>query len=39
MFGTAIKGKSGFPEKYGVKGDYMPDGFARQWLLPFHKQK
>lgn len=30
LFGTRIKGQSGFPEKYGVQGDYMPDGFTRQ---------
>jgi len=39
LFGTAIKGQKGFPEKYGVQGDYMPDGFTRQFLFPFRKQK
>ena len=39
LFGTAIKGQTGFPEKYGVQGDYMPDGFTRQLLFPFRKQK
>jgi sterol desaturase/sphingolipid hydroxylase (fatty acid hydroxylase superfamily) len=39
LFGTAIKGQKGFPEKYGVQGDYMPDGFIRQLLFPFRKQK
>jgi len=24
-----------FPERYGVAGDYMPDGFVRQQLFPF----
>jgi len=39
LFGTAIKGQKGFPEKYGVQGDYMPDGFTKQLLFPFRKQK
>ncbi len=39
IFGTAIKGQTGFPEKYGVQGDYMPDGFTKQLLFPFRKQK
>jgi len=39
LFGTAIKGQTGFPEKYGVQGDYMPDGFLRQLAFPFRKQK
>jgi sterol desaturase/sphingolipid hydroxylase (fatty acid hydroxylase superfamily) len=37
VFGTAIKGQQGFPEKYGVQGDYMPDGFVKQQLFPFRK--
>jgi sterol desaturase/sphingolipid hydroxylase (fatty acid hydroxylase superfamily) len=36
IFGTAIKGQRGFPEHYGVVGDYMPDGFVNQQLFPFH---
>jgi len=39
LFGTAIKGQTGFPEKYGVQGDYMPDGFLKQLMFPFKKQK
>jgi sterol desaturase/sphingolipid hydroxylase (fatty acid hydroxylase superfamily) len=39
LFGTAIKGQTGFPEKYGVQGDYMPDGFTKQFMFPFRKQK
>jgi sterol desaturase/sphingolipid hydroxylase (fatty acid hydroxylase superfamily) len=39
LFGTAIKGQTGFPEKYGVQGDYMPDGFLKQLMFPFRKQK
>jgi sterol desaturase/sphingolipid hydroxylase (fatty acid hydroxylase superfamily) len=38
LFGTAIKGQQGFPEKYGVQGDYMPDGFFKQFTFPFRKQ-
>ncbi len=39
LFGTAIKGQTGFPEKYGVQGDYMPDGYMKQFTFPFRKQK
>lgn len=39
LFGTAIKGQKGFPEKYGVQGDYMPDGFVAQQKFPFSSQK
>ena len=40
LFGTAVKStKQRFPEKYGVVGDYMPEGFIRQQLFPFRKQK
>lgn len=40
LFGTAVKStKQRFPEKYGVVGDYMPDGFVRQQLFPFRRQK
>jgi len=35
LFGTAVKSTRKFPEKYGVVGDYMPDGFVRQQLFPF----
>lgn len=36
LFGTAIKGQTGFPVNYGVVGDYMPDGFIAQQRFPFH---
>jgi sterol desaturase/sphingolipid hydroxylase (fatty acid hydroxylase superfamily) len=40
LFGTAVKAtKQRFPEKYGVVGDYMPEGFVRQQLFPFRRQK
>ncbi len=35
LFGTAVKSEKKFPEKYGVVGDYMPDGFMRQQMVPF----
>ena len=35
LFGTAVKSDRRFPEKYGVLGDYMPDGFFKQQLFPF----
>ncbi|MFL6709093.1 MAG: sterol desaturase family protein, partial [Massilia sp.] len=36
LFGTAIKNPSRkFPEKYGVVGSYMPDGFLKQQAAPF----
>ncbi|WP_063571136.1 MULTISPECIES: sterol desaturase family protein [Luteibacter] len=40
LFGTAVKAtKTKFPAKYGVVGDYMPEGFVRQQLFPFRRQK
>jgi sterol desaturase/sphingolipid hydroxylase (fatty acid hydroxylase superfamily) len=35
LFGTAVKSDRRFPEKYGVLGDYMPQGFVKQQLFPF----
>ncbi len=35
LFGTAVKSEKQFPERYGVVGDYMPDGFIRQQVFPF----
>lgn len=35
LFGTAVTSTKKFPEKYGVVGDYMPEGFVRQQLFPF----
>ena len=34
-FGTAVKSDRRFPEKYGVLGDYMPEGFLKQQVFPF----
>jgi sterol desaturase/sphingolipid hydroxylase (fatty acid hydroxylase superfamily) len=35
IFGTAVRSERPFPERYGVVGDYMPDGFVRQQMFPF----
>jgi sterol desaturase/sphingolipid hydroxylase (fatty acid hydroxylase superfamily) len=37
VFGTAVKVPKDkrFPVKYGVVGDYMPDGFVAQQAFPF----
>ncbi|MHA6202824.1 sterol desaturase family protein [Dyella soli] len=35
IFATAVKSTRKFPERYGVVGNYMPDGFVRQQLFPF----
>jgi len=35
LFGTAVKSDREWPERYGVQGDYMPDGFLRQLAFPF----
>lgn len=38
FFRTAVKTDKAFPEKYGVVGDYMPEGFVKQQMFPFKKQ-
>jgi len=35
LFGTAVKSDKLWPERYGVLGDYVPDGFFRQLKFPF----
>jgi sterol desaturase/sphingolipid hydroxylase (fatty acid hydroxylase superfamily) len=35
LFGTAVKSEKRLPEKYGVVGDYMPDGWVAQQAFPF----
>ena len=35
LFGTAVKSDRKWPERYGVVGDYVPDGFWRQVKFPF----
>lgn len=39
LFGTNVKTKERFPQKYGVVGDYVPDGFVKQQLFPFRRQR
>ncbi|MEO8460764.1 MAG: sterol desaturase family protein [Dokdonella sp.] len=34
-FGSAVTANRQFPDRYGVVGDYMPDGFFNQQLFPF----
>lgn len=35
LFGTAVKSDKLWPQRYGVLGDYVPDGFFRQLKFPF----
>jgi len=35
LFGTLVKADRAFPERYGVVGDYMPEGFLKQQAFPF----
>ncbi|MEO7391394.1 MAG: hypothetical protein ABIU58_04410 [Ramlibacter sp.] len=35
LFGTAVKSTREWPEAYGVLGDYVPNGFVRQFKFPF----
>jgi len=35
IFGTAVKSTKLWPEKYGVLGDYVPNGFFKQLKFPF----
>ncbi|KNZ33924.1 MAG: fatty acid hydroxylase [Methylibium sp. NZG] len=35
LFGTAVKSDREWPERYGVLGDYVPNGFLRQLAFPF----
>ncbi len=35
IFGTAVKSTREWPEKYGVLGDYVPNGFFKQLKFPF----
>lgn len=35
LFGSAVQSEKKFPERYGVVGNYMPDGFINQQLFPF----
>lgn len=35
LFGTAMRSERPWPSRYGVVGDYVPEGFVRQCLFPF----
>jgi sterol desaturase/sphingolipid hydroxylase (fatty acid hydroxylase superfamily) len=35
LFGTAVKTDQAWPQRYGVKGDYVPDGVLAQTVFPF----
>lgn len=35
LFGTAVTAERQWPSRYGVIGDYVPEGFVRQFLFPF----
>jgi sterol desaturase/sphingolipid hydroxylase (fatty acid hydroxylase superfamily) len=35
VFGTAVKSERAWPERYGVKDDYVPKGVVAQTLFPF----
>lgn len=39
MFKTAVDSEKKFPEKYGVVGSYVPDGFLKQQAYPFKPKK
>jgi sterol desaturase/sphingolipid hydroxylase (fatty acid hydroxylase superfamily) len=39
MFKTAVDSDKQFPDKYGVVGDYVPEGFLNQQAFPFKKIK
>ena len=35
LFGTAVRSERAWPLQYGVRGDYVPTGFWRQFWFPF----
>ena len=35
LFGTAVQSNRKWPDRYGVQGDYVPDGFFKQLQFPF----
>lgn len=35
IFGTAVKSDREWPKDYGVLGDYVPNGFVKQFKFPF----
>lgn len=39
LLGTAVRGEAKWPEKYGIVGGGMPDGWIKQQAYPFNKPK
>jgi len=39
LFGTAVKSERMWPDRYGVLGDYVPNGYLRQLVFPFKRGK
>jgi sterol desaturase/sphingolipid hydroxylase (fatty acid hydroxylase superfamily) len=35
LFGTAVQSDREWPSRYGVVGDYVPNGFIKQFFFPF----
>jgi sterol desaturase/sphingolipid hydroxylase (fatty acid hydroxylase superfamily) len=35
LFGTAVRSEKAWPSRYGVRGDYVPQGFWKQFVFPF----
>jgi sterol desaturase/sphingolipid hydroxylase (fatty acid hydroxylase superfamily) len=35
LFGTAVRAEQAWPRRYGVRGDYVPQGFWKQFVFPF----
>ncbi|RFO98507.1 fatty acid hydroxylase [Rhodoferax lacus] len=39
LFGTAVRSDKAWPQRYGVRGDYVPQGFWKQFIFPFGKAR
>ena len=37
LFGTAVQSERKWPDHYGVRGDYVPEGFLKQLVFPLSK--
>lgn len=37
IFGTAVRSRQKWPTRYGVRGDYVPKGFWKQFVFPFRR--
>lgn len=35
LFGMTVKSTKLWPEHQGVPGNYVPNGFIKQWNIPF----